>query len=74
MSLAGIEDRWIIKAADELVGIVVYDTPGWVFFAATSSVWNLNGKIFEHVQDAEQAVRKHLRGRPISTSVRPNTI
>ena len=72
MALAGIEDRWVIKAADNLVGIVVHDGIGWVFFAAASNAWALNGKTFESVQDVERAVREHTGARSISTAARPN--
>lgn len=72
MSASPIEDRWVIKAAGRLVGIVVYAERGWVFFAAASGVWDLNGRIFEDVRDAEKAVQQHLAGQLISTAAKPN--
>jgi len=74
MASSRIEDRWVIQSPNGLVGIVVHDRAGWVFFAAESSIWDLNGKIFGTVQDAEKAVRNSLRGRSISTAAKPNAL
>lgn len=54
-------NRCLIESSGRPLGIVVHEGAGWIFHAAAPGVWNLDGRIFETVRDAEIAVKNLLR-------------
>jgi hypothetical protein len=50
-----MSDSYIIEVSSQAAGIVVRDTSGYRFFAASQPFYRLDGRLFRHVVDAQRA-------------------
>jgi hypothetical protein len=50
-----MSDSYIIEVSSQPAGIVVRDTRGYRFFAASQPFYRLDGRLFRHVVDAQRA-------------------
>ena len=53
-----MSDRYIIEVGSQQVGIVVRDPEGYRFFAASQIFFQLEGRVFRTVRDAERAAAR----------------
>jgi hypothetical protein len=57
-----MSDTYIIEIGSQPAGIVVRDTGGYRFFAASHKFNRLEGKLFRSAREAERAARRLLAG------------
>lgn len=57
-----MSDSYIIEVSSQAAGIVVRDTSGYRFFAATEPFYRLDGRLFRHVVDAQRAAVQLANG------------
>ena len=50
-----MSDSYIIEVSSQAAGIVVRDVRGYRFFAAAKPFFQLEGRLFRHVIDAQRA-------------------
>jgi hypothetical protein len=50
-----MSDSYIIEVSSQAAGIVVRETSGYRFFAASQPFYRLDGRVFRHVVDAQRA-------------------
>ncbi len=55
-----MSDRYIIEIGSQQAGIVVRDLEGYRFFAASQIFFQLEGRVFRTVRDAERAAARLL--------------
>jgi len=53
-----MSDRYIIEIGSQQAGIVVRDPEGYRFFAASQIFFQLDGRVFRTVRDAERAAAR----------------
>jgi hypothetical protein len=53
-----MSDRYIIEVGSQQAGIVVRDPEGFRFFAASQIFFQLEGRVFRTVRDAERAAAR----------------
>jgi len=53
-----MSDSYVIEVSSETAGIVVRDTGGYQFFAASHLYDRLEGRIFRTAREAERAARR----------------
>jgi len=53
-----MSDRYIIEIGSQQAGIVVRDSEGYRFFAASQIFFQLEGRVFRSVRDAERAAAR----------------
>ena len=53
-----MSDRYIIEIGSQQAGIVVRDPEGFRFFAASQLFFQLEGRLFRTVRDAERAAAR----------------
>jgi len=53
-----MSDRYIIEVGSQQAGIVVRDPEGYRFFAASQIFFQLEGRVFGTVRDAERAAAR----------------
>ncbi|HEY7845454.1 MAG TPA: hypothetical protein VID30_17460 [Bradyrhizobium sp.] len=53
-----MSDSYIIEVSSQAAGIVVRDTAGYRFFAASQPFYRLDGRLFRHVVDAQRAAAR----------------
>jgi hypothetical protein len=63
-----MSDSYIIEVSSQAAGIVVRDTSGYRFFAATEPFYRLDGRLFRHVVDAQRAAVQLANGDPTGTA------
>ena len=56
-----MSDSYIIEVSSQAAGIVVRDTSGYRFFAATQPFFRLDGRVFRHVADAQRAAMRLVK-------------
>ena len=56
-----MSDRYIIEIGSQQAGIVVRDPDGYRFFAASQIFFQLEGRVFRTVRDAERAAARLLQ-------------
>ena len=57
-----MSDTYIIEVGSQPAGIVVRNSEGYMFFAASHRFNTLDGKIFRNAREAEQAARRIAHG------------
>jgi hypothetical protein len=57
-----MSDTYIIEVASQAAGIVVRDSDGYRFFAATHRFNPLEGQLFRNAREAERAARRLMTG------------
>jgi hypothetical protein len=57
-----MSDTYIIEIGSQPAGIVVRDTGGYRFFAASHKFNRLEGKLFRSAREAERAARRLIEG------------
>jgi hypothetical protein len=57
-----MSDSFIIEVSSEAAGIVVRDSAGYRFFAASRPFYRLDGQVFRTVRDAERAAVRLATG------------
>ncbi|QIG94662.1 MULTISPECIES: hypothetical protein [unclassified Bradyrhizobium] len=57
-----MSDSYVIEVSSQTAGIVVRDTRGYQFFAASHLFQRLEGQIFRNAREAERAARRLLTG------------
>jgi hypothetical protein len=57
-----MSDSYIIEVGSTTAGIVVRDSGGYRFFAASHRFNRLEGQIFRSAREAERAARRLLEG------------
>jgi len=55
-----MSDSYIIEVSSQAAGIVVRDTAGFRFFAATHKFNALEGRLFRNAREAERVAREFL--------------
>jgi len=55
-----MSDSYIIEVSSQAAGIVVRDTAGFRFFAATHKFNALEGRLFRSAREAERVARQFL--------------
>ncbi|MBR0795515.1 hypothetical protein JQ615_08955 [Bradyrhizobium jicamae] len=58
-----MSDSYVIEVSSQTAGIVVRDTGGYQFFAASHLFDRLEGQIFRSARDAERAARRLAAGQ-----------
>jgi hypothetical protein len=53
-----MSDAYIIEVGSHPVGIVVRDTYGYRFFAASRRFYRMEGQLFRNAREAERAARR----------------
>ncbi|HLG79375.1 MAG TPA: hypothetical protein VKY22_00045 [Bradyrhizobium sp.] len=53
-----MSDRYIIEIGSQQAGIVVRGPEGYRFFAASQIFFQLEGRVFRNVRDAERAAAR----------------
>ena len=57
-----MSDTYIIEVGSKPAGIVVRDTGGYRFFAASHQFNRLEGQLFRNAREAERAARRLAEG------------
>ena len=57
-----MSDSYVIEVSSQTAGIVVRDTRGYQFFAASHRFSRLEGQIFRNAREAERAARRLVGG------------
>ena len=57
-----MSDTYIIEVGSKSAGIVVRDTGGYRFFAASHKFNRLEGQLFRNAREAERAARRLAEG------------
>jgi hypothetical protein len=57
-----MSDTYIIEVASQAAGIVVRDSGGYRFFAASHRFNELEGQLFRNAREAERAARRLAKG------------
>jgi hypothetical protein len=57
-----MSDTYIIEVASQAAGIVVRDSGGYRFFAASHRFNSLEGQLFRNAREAERAARRLAKG------------
>jgi len=57
-----MSDAYIIEVGSQPVGIVVRDTFGYRFFAASQRFYRMEGQLFRNAREAERAARRLANG------------
>jgi len=57
-----MSDRYIIEVGSIPAGIVIRDSGGYRFFAASHRFNRLEGQLFRNAREAERAARRLLEG------------
>jgi len=57
-----MSDRYIIEVGSIPAGIVIRDSGGYRFFAASHRFNRLEGQLFRNAREAERAARKLVNG------------
>ncbi|MBR0870535.1 hypothetical protein JQ633_09210 [Bradyrhizobium tropiciagri] len=60
-----MSDSYVIEVSSQTAGIVVRDTGGYQFFAASHRFDSLEGQIFRNAREAERAARRLLTGQTL---------
>jgi len=60
-----MSDCYVIEVSSETAGIVVRDTRGYAFFAASRRFQALEGQIFRNAREAERAARRLVAGEDL---------
>jgi len=60
-----MSDCYVIEVSSETAGIVVRDTRGYAFFAASNRFQALEGQIFRNAREAERAARRLVTGQDL---------
>jgi hypothetical protein len=58
-----MSDCYVIEVSSETAGIVVRDTSGYQFFAASRRFDALEGQTFRNAREAERAARRLVTGQ-----------
>lgn len=58
-----MSDSYVIEVSSQTAGIVVRDTKGYQFFAASHRFDCLEGQIFRNAREAERAARRLATGQ-----------
>lgn len=58
-----MSDCYVIEVSSQTAGIVVRDTSGYRFFAASPRFQALEGQIFRNAREAERAARRLVTGQ-----------
>jgi len=53
-----MSDRYVIEVGSQQAGIVLRDSEGYRFFAASQPFHQLEGQVFRTVRDAERAAAR----------------
>ena len=59
-------DTYIIEVLSKPAGIVVRDSRGYRFFAASHRFYALEGRLFRNAREAERAARRLVSGEPLA--------
>jgi hypothetical protein len=59
-------DTYIIEVLSKPAGIVVRDSRGYRFFAASHRFYALEGRLFRNAREAERAATRLARGEPLA--------
>jgi hypothetical protein len=57
-----MSDSYIIEVSSQAAGIVVRDVRGYRFFAAVQPFFQMEGRLFRHVADAQRAAMQLANG------------
>ena len=57
-----MSDTYIIEVGSQPAGIVVRNSEGYVFFAASHRFNRLDGQVFRNAREAERAARRLVDG------------
>ncbi|GKQ52448.1 hypothetical protein [Bradyrhizobium sp. Ce-3] len=60
-----MSDCCVIEVSSQTAGIVVRDTNGYEFFAASHRFQALEGQIFRNAREAERAARRLVTGQDL---------
>ena len=60
-----MSDCYVIEVSSQTAGIVVRDTKGYEFFAASNRFQALEGHIFRNAREAERAARRLVTGQDL---------
>lgn len=60
-----MSDCYVIEVSSQTAGIVVRDTKGYEFFAASHRFQALEGQIFRNARAAERAARRLVTGQDL---------
>jgi hypothetical protein len=60
-----MSDSYVIEVSSKTAGIVVRDTRGYQFFAASHLFNALEGQVFRNAREAERAARRLITGTPL---------
>jgi len=61
-------DSYIIEVSSRAAGIVVRETRGYRFFAASQPFYRLDGRLFRNVGDAQRAAVQLANGSDLSAA------
>ena len=60
-----MSDSYIIEVGSQPAGIVVRDTDGYRFFAASKRFFGIDGQLFRNVREAELAAIRLANGMTV---------
>ncbi|WP_375776517.1 hypothetical protein ACE103_33615 [Bradyrhizobium sp. ma5] len=60
-----MSECYVIEVSSQTAGIVVRDSGGYAFFAASHRFHALEGQIFRNAREAERAARRLVTGQDL---------